>query len=93
MRTLIIMLTLVLVSTAIYSQTQDTTKIKTGPITSGLNGYYELHNKRGQKTKVGTFKDHRLMDGKNYIYDDKGVLLRIDLYNDFNKIGETTEDK
>lgn len=63
-------------------------KPQTNPV---LNGYYVLYNKNKQKTKDGTFVDNRLKDGKNYIYDNKGVLVRVELYRDFKYVGDTTE--
>ena len=64
------------------------TKPQTNPL---LNGYYVLYNRNKQKTKDGTFVDNRLKDGKNYIYDGKGVLVRIELYKDFKYISDTTD--
>ncbi len=72
----------------IKSDTKAAEKPGTNPM---LNGYYVLYNKNRQKTKDGTFKDNRLMDGKNYIYDEKGVLMRIELYKDFKYVGDTTD--
>ena len=45
-----------------------------------LNGFYVLYNKARQKTKEGTFKDNRLMEGKKYLYDQNGFLLRTETY-------------
>lgn len=45
-----------------------------------LNGYHVLFNPNRQKTKEGTFKDNRLMEGKNYIYDKNGILETIEMY-------------
>lgn len=53
-----------------------------------LNGYYVLYNKARQKTKDGTFKDSRLMEGKNYIYDSNGILQRIEIYKDGAYVGD-----
>lgn len=47
-----------------------------------LNGYYVLFNKQRKKIKDGIFKDNKLIDGKNYIYDDTGTLRRIELYKE-----------
>lgn len=58
-----------------------------------LNGYYVLYNKNRQKTKDGTFKDSRLMDGKNYIYDDNGILKRIEIYKGGAYIGDAQIDE
>lgn len=53
-----------------------------------LNGYYILYNKSRQKTKDGTFKDNRLMEGKNYIYDENGILMRIEIYKNGGYVGD-----
>jgi antitoxin component YwqK of YwqJK toxin-antitoxin module len=45
-----------------------------------INGPFVLYNKNRQKSKDGIFKDNRLMDGKSYIYDDNGILKRIEVY-------------
>lgn len=54
-----------------------------------LNGYHVLFNKDRQKTKDGTFKDNRLMDGKNYIYDKNGILKEIEIYKNGMFVGTT----
>jgi antitoxin component YwqK of YwqJK toxin-antitoxin module len=59
---------------------------------SMLNGYYILYNKSKQKTKDGTFKDNRLMEGKNYIYNDNGILTRIEIYKNGAYIGDSQID-
>ena len=38
---------------------------------------------------MGEFKDNRLMNGKWYIYDDNGILLRIAVYKDGIYVGDT----
>ena len=43
---------------------------------------------RGEKTKDGDFKDNRLMQGKNYIYDDNGILKRIEIYKNGGYVGD-----
>lgn len=53
-----------------------------------LNGYYVLYNKNRQKSKDGDFKDNRLMQGKNYIYDDNGILKRIEIYKNGGYAGD-----
>ncbi len=57
-----------------------------------LNGYYMLYNKSRQKTKDGTFKDNRLMEGKNYIYDENGILQRIEVYKNGAYSGDAQID-
>lgn len=53
-----------------------------------LNGPYVLYNKSRQKTKDGVFKDNRLMEGKNYIYDENGILKRIEIYKNGAYVGD-----
>ncbi len=54
-----------------------------------LNGYYVLYNKNRQVTKDGTFKDNRLMEGKNYLYNKNGgALMQIEMYKDGFYIGD-----
>lgn len=54
-----------------------------------LNGYYVLYNKQGQKTKDGTFKDNRLMEGKNFIYNPSGGLQLIEVYKGGFYVGDS----
>ncbi len=58
-----------------------------GPII--LNGQHTLYNKNKQITKDGVFKDNRLMDGKAYIYDDNGILIRVAVYKNGIYAGDT----
>jgi len=57
-----------------------------------LNGHHVLFNKDRQKTKEGTFKDNRLMEGKNYIYDKNGMLEQIEIYKNGVFVGTTQGD-
>ncbi len=57
-----------------------------------LNGYHVLFNPARQKTKEGTFKDNRLMEGKNYIYDRNGMLETIEIYKNGIFAGTTQAD-
>lgn len=57
-----------------------------------LNGYHVLFNHDRQKTKEGTFKDNRLMEGKNYIYDKNGILQYIEVYKNGMFAGTTQAD-
>jgi hypothetical protein len=45
-----------------------------------LNGYFMLYNRNKQKTKDGVFKENRFMDGKNYVYNQNGQLISIEVY-------------
>jgi antitoxin component YwqK of YwqJK toxin-antitoxin module len=53
-----------------------------------LNGQNTTYNKNKQITKDGFFKDNRLMDGKQYIYDANGILQRITVYKNGNYVGD-----
>lgn len=57
-----------------------------------INGPYVLYNKNRQKTKDGIFKDNRLMEGKNYIYDENGILKRIEVYKNGAYVGDAQID-
>ena len=57
-----------------------------------LNGHHVLFNRDRQKTKDGVFKDNRLMDGKNYIYDKNGMLKEIEIYKNGMFVGTTQAD-
>lgn len=58
-----------------------------GPLV--LNGEYKLYNKNKQITKDGVFKDSRFMDGKAYMYDENGILLRVAVYKGGVYVGDT----
>jgi len=61
-----------------------------GPVI--LNGQHKLYNKNKQITKDGVFKDNRLMDGKAYIYDENGILIRVAVYKNGIYAGDTQVD-
>ncbi len=44
------------------------------------NGYNILLNEDKEKWQEGTFKDGQLWDGKVYIYDKDGILLKVEVY-------------
>jgi len=52
------------------------------------NGYKKLFNRNKQIAKDGTFLDYRLMDGKQYIYDDDGILQRIMIFKGGRYVGD-----
>ncbi len=58
-----------------------------------LNGKHILYNKNKQVSKEGLFKDNRLMEGKAYIYDDNGILIRIATYKDGIYAGDAPIEK
>ncbi len=53
-----------------------------------LNGNYTLFNKNKQKTKDGVFKENRFMEGRNYIYNEKGEMLKVEVYKNGIYIGD-----
>ena len=52
------------------------------------NGYKKLFNRDRQIAKDGTFKNYRLMDGKQYKYDENGLLIRIMIFKEGRYIGD-----
>ncbi len=58
-------------------------------------GYWKLYNQNRQVSKDGTFHDYRLVDGKNYFYNQDGLLTRIAIYKSGKYIGDAIieEDK
>jgi antitoxin component YwqK of YwqJK toxin-antitoxin module len=61
------------------------------PKVNVLNGFHLLYNTSRQKTKEGTFKENRLMEGKNYVYDENGILLTIEVYKNGIYAGTSPE--
>ncbi|MCX8080412.1 MAG: hypothetical protein N3F09_04150 [Bacteroidia bacterium] len=58
-----------------------------------LNGKHILYNKNRQVSKDGIFKDNRLMEGKAYIYDDNGILIRIAIFKNGIYVGDAPIEK
>jgi len=52
------------------------------------NGFKRMYNAAKQLSKVGEFKNYRLMDGKQYFYDDNGLLIRIKQFENGRFIGD-----
>jgi antitoxin component YwqK of YwqJK toxin-antitoxin module len=52
------------------------------------NGYKKLYNRNRQIAKDGEFKNYRLMDGKQYKYDDNGLLIQIMIFKNGKYIGD-----
>ncbi len=52
------------------------------------DGKYKMYNADRQISKDGFFKDYRLMDGKQFIYNGNGILTQIKLYKDGRYIGD-----
>jgi len=57
------------------------------------NGYKKLFNSGKQIAKDGVFKDYRLMEGKNYKYDDNGILIQIMIFKGGMYIGNGVIEK
>jgi antitoxin component YwqK of YwqJK toxin-antitoxin module len=57
-----------------------------------LNGPHVLYNRNRQKTADGIFKDNRLMEGKNYKYNNDGILQRVEIYKNGSYIGDAQID-
>ncbi len=57
-----------------------------------LNGYHVLFNKNRQISKDGDFKDNVLISGKNYVYDENGILIRIEVYKGGYYVGNSQID-
>ncbi len=57
------------------------------------NGYKKLYNRNRQIAKDGVFKNFRLIDGKDYEYDDNGLLLRIGIFKGGKYIGDGVIEK
>ena len=47
----------------------------------------KLYNKNKEVTAEGVFKAYQLINGKKYIYDENGLLIRIELYRKGKFIG------
>ncbi|MCW3075522.1 MAG: hypothetical protein JWO32_131 [Bacteroidetes bacterium] len=62
-----------------------------GPLV--LNGAHTLYNKSKQITKDGVFKDNRFMEGKAYMYDENGILMRVAVYKNGIYVGDTQAEK
>lgn len=51
-------------------------------------GNAKLYNSNKQLSMDGLFKDYKLINGKQFQYDENGLLIRVDLYKDGHYIGE-----
>lgn len=52
------------------------------------NGEHTMYNENKQISKVGMFKNYRLMEGKLYLYDENGILTRIKRFKQGRFIGD-----
>lgn len=44
------------------------------------NGYHTIYNKQALLWQEGTFKNGKLWDGKVYVFDKDGILLKVEIY-------------
>ncbi len=52
------------------------------------DGYQQIFNPNKQIAKDGVFKRYRLMDGKQYVYDENGLLKQIMIFKEGRYIGD-----
>lgn len=52
------------------------------------NGYQKLYNRNRQISKDGDFERFKLKNGKEYHYDENGILQRIAVWKKFKYVGE-----
>jgi len=58
------------------------------PVPEYLHGQQKMYNSNHQIIMDGYFKKNKLKDGKRYVYNDKGELIRIQLYKRGRYIGD-----
>jgi antitoxin component YwqK of YwqJK toxin-antitoxin module len=51
------------------------------------NGYNVMYNKNGQMAQAGVYSNGRLWDGKMYVYNSDGILIRIEVYKGGRYLG------
>ncbi len=70
----------------------DSTKEQVNPGVSGKpfegNGHAKLFIAGGRISKDGDFKNYRLMDGKDYVYNADGILEKIAVYKAGKYVGD-----
>jgi len=52
------------------------------------DGKYKMYNADRQISKDGLFEAYRFMEGKQYIYNDNGILTQVKLFKDGRYIGD-----
>ena len=52
------------------------------------DGYHKTYNQNKDILMDGDFSDGKLWTGKHYIYDDNGLLERIDIYKNGKYFGK-----
>lgn len=51
-------------------------------------GYMKLFNRNKQISKDGDFERFKLKNGKEYVYDENGIIQRIKVWKNFKYVGE-----
>jgi antitoxin component YwqK of YwqJK toxin-antitoxin module len=57
------------------------------------NGFNTLYNKSQQVTQTGTFRNGRLWNGKWYRYNQNGMLVKVEIYQEGRYIGAGVMDE
>ena len=57
-------------------------KVKEKIASFEVNGYNKVYDENNELWMVGEFKDKRLWDGKLYIYDEDGLLQKVEIYKE-----------
>lgn len=65
-------------SLILVAQNDRTTANNGAPFYS--NGYHTIYNKQALLWQEGIFKDGKLSDGKVYVFDKDGILLKVEIY-------------
>lgn len=65
-------------------QSKETAPKISGPRTKGApfkaNGYNKVYNENDEISQDGEFRNSRLWDGKVYVYDSDGILLKVKVF-------------
>jgi antitoxin component YwqK of YwqJK toxin-antitoxin module len=57
------------------------------------SGYLKLYNSLKQLSKDGEFKDCKLINGKEYIYDENGILVQVKFFKNGKYVGDAPVEK
>lgn len=67
-----------------HSQTEFAPSVGSSPRTRGIKwqreGYNKVYNEDDEIWQDGIFKEGKLQDGKVYVYDRDGILLKVNIY-------------
>ncbi len=73
-----------------------THKEKTNSIAFRANGHNTLYDEQMRISQRGEYRNGRLMDGRRYVYDENGLLVKIQVYRNGRYAGDaviTEEDR